>query len=84
MRGRNLKEHVLLPNGERREINRLYKGCWRIRLSEDRFGQVYRENGKWTARVQDTFTGSVVRYAGIWKSRRDALVELCSINPLDL
>jgi hypothetical protein len=79
MRGRNLIEHVLLSDGRRIEARRLYKGCWRITLNPDDFGQVKREGRMWLGEVRDTNTGNLLRYAGLWHSRRAAIEELMAL-----
>jgi hypothetical protein len=66
------------------QIRKLSANIFRITLTDDRFGQVRNSGKEWHAEVRRTHDGALVRYAGIWGSRKDAIEELQSINPIDL
>lgn len=55
------------------------KGCYRLTLSPDRFGQIIKRGREWHAEIRNTHNGDLVRFAGIWNTRKEAVEELTSI-----
>lgn len=61
-------------------VRRLRRGCYRVTLDHDHFGQITKEaNGLWLAQIRATESGNLIRYAGLWETRRAAVEELVSL-----
>ena len=69
-----------LKSGDRVVVRKHHRGCYRLRLTADDFGQVRRESPhQWLAEVRKAETGDLIRYAGFWPTRRQAIEELVSL-----
>lgn len=58
-------------------VRKHHRGCYRVTLTPDEFGQVKREGQReWLAELRDTRTGDLIRYAGLWPTLWQAIAEL--------
>jgi hypothetical protein len=57
-----------------------YRGCYRLTLTDEIFGQIKREGTIWAATVRSTNNGGIIRFAGEWETLRDAVAELVGIR----
>jgi len=66
------------------KLRKHYRGCYRFDLNDFAFGQVIKqENGEWAAEIRQCVTGSLIRDYWLWNTRKDAVEEILSINPVD-
>lgn len=63
------------------KIRKHYKGCYRITVNNDFFGQIKKNGHKWHAEYRSNDGGHIVQYAGIWNTKREAVEEVMfSVN----
>ena len=66
------------------KLRKHYRGCYRFDLDDYAFGQVTRQaGGQWFAEIRVCRTGGLIKACWLWDTRRDAVQEILTVNPLD-
>ncbi len=66
------------------KLRKHYRGCYRFDLNDYAFGQVTKQSdGQWLAEIRVCRTGDLIKERWLWNTRRDAVEEILTTNPLD-
>lgn len=60
------------------KLRKHFKGCYRLTLTSEKFGQVRKEKEGWIAEIRFSEDGTLQGLYGAWDTRAEAINELIS------